>query len=76
MKTGRCGAAPSLSAWLKVTRQLGSGFVSRLTVIQLKNNENLPGVNQLSVNLAETQEENMVPSAGNAASAGQLPGAP
>lgn len=56
MKTGGCGRAQSLSAWLNLTWQLGSGFVSRLIVIQLRNNKNLPDVNQLGVNLAETQE--------------------
>lgn len=56
MKTGGCGTAQSLSAWLNLTWQLGSGFVSRLIAIQLRNNKNLPDVNQFGVNLAVTQE--------------------
>lgn len=56
LKAGGCGTAQSLNAWLNLAWQLGSGFVSRLIVFQLKNNKNLPDVYQLGVNLAETQE--------------------
>lgn len=59
MKTERFGTA--LDAWLSLTWQLGSGFVSRLIAFQLKGDENLPRVKQLSVNLAETQSKTWFP---------------
>ena len=54
MKTGRCRTA--LDTWLHLPWQLGSSFVSRLIAFQLKNDKNLPNINQFSVSLAETQE--------------------
>lgn len=54
MKTGRCRTA--LDTWLNLPWQLGSGFVSRLIAFQLKNDKNLPDINQFSVSPAETQE--------------------
>lgn len=41
--------------------ELGSGFVPRLIVFQLRNDEDFPDVNQLSVNHAETPESKSFP---------------